>query len=559
VTLLRRYAPFLVLAAAQLFIITVVPSREPAKVVTGLGGPEVAAPQGPAGTALLPSGDTTATTGPGGVTTPGGRVTARASTAVTNSPGVLTAGDTRHCVGGYQFGGLREGGTPPCAPKFAGNNGGPAGKGVSANTVEVVYYRLRDNPVVKQLLQTLDLYASPLQAHDFMDAASNFMNARYEFYGRRVHWNYVDGQCLVTPPQVDCLRSEAHAIAERYHPFAAVWERNTVVPEWNDQLYQDGVISVSGWHFDDSFNVAHRPYHYDVLMGGTFQSQLTGDYWCRRLAGHRAQYAGDPNGVLQLRTRRLAIVVQEYELNVKAANALKAIVDRCDPNGAQIFTYSSDLATAQEQSVASTQAIRNSGATSVMYFGDPIAPAFGTAQATAQQYYPEYPLAGSGLIDYDILARLYDKQQWAHAFGVSDLVEMYPFPQSDAATVYRQGKGTNDISPLSHSANLPWGYFRFIAYGIQQSGPRLTAAAFENAVLNGPSSGGWNNVHNPHLYYLKFGPGDYTAISDAREVYYDPNAISEIDGRAGAYVQCDGGHRYAIGEWPTGEPTFPCR
>ena len=58
---------------------------------------------------------------------------------------------------------------------------------------------------------------------------------------------------------------------------------------------------------------------------------------------------------------------------------------------------------------------------------------------------------------------------------------------------------------------------------------------------------------------MHFGNGDYTAISDARQVWWDPNAPSKIDGKAGAYVDMDGGRRYAIGEWTPGEPALPGR
>jgi hypothetical protein len=50
------------------------------------------------------------------------------------------------------------------------------------------------------------------------------------------------------------------------------------------------------------------------------------------------------------------------------------------------------------------------------------------------------------------------------------------------------------------------------------------------------------------VYLIKFGPGDYNAISDFREVYWDAAATSQIDGKPGAYIPVDGGHRYAAGE-----------
>ena len=53
---------------------------------------------------------------------------------------------------------------------------------------------------------------------------------------------------------------------------------------------------------------------------------------------------------------------------------------------------------------------------------------------------------------------------------------------------------------------------------------------------------------DPGVYLIRYGPDDYNAISDFREVYWDAAATSGIDGRAGAYVPMNGGRRYAVGE-----------
>jgi hypothetical protein len=219
--------------------------------------------------------------------------------------------------------------------------------------------------------------------------------------------------------------------------------------------------------------------------------------------------------------------------------------------------YSPDTATAAQQSRSQVQKAKDAGATSVLYFADPIAPAFGTNQMTQQAWFPEHVLVGSGLIDYDKLARLYDQQQWVHAFGPSDLPVPEPVIKSDAGKVW-QGAGQSG-SPYA-SANLPWSYLATLACGIQMTGPTLNPGTFERALVSGGcDGGGWKNGHNPLKTYVDFGAGDYTAISDARQVWWDPNAPSKIDGKAGAYVDMDGGRRYAIGEWPSGEPVLPGR
>ena len=45
-------------------------------------------------------------------------------------------------------------------------------------------------------------------------------------------------------------------------------------------------------------------------------------------------------------------------------------------------------------------------------------------------------------------------------------------------------------------------------------------------------------------------------MSDAREVYWDPDGTSAWNNRKGRYVATLGGQRVA-GAWPQGEPPFP--
>ena len=174
---------------------------------------------------------------------------------------------------------------------------------------------------------------------------------------------------------------------------------------------------------------------------------------------------------------------------------------------------------------------------------------------TSQGWFPEHVLVGSGLIDYDILARLYDPQQWAHAFGPSDVVVYKPLGQQEASVTWRAaGRKGNAYS----SAQLQWSYWAVIAAGIQMAGPTLDPGTFERALLSGScDTPPWTTTHNPSLNWVHFARGDYTAGSDAKEVYWDANAVSTIDGKRGAYVALNHGRRYRPGEWTPGEPVLP--
>ena len=63
-------------------------------------------------------------------------------------------------------------------------------------------------------------------------------------------------------------------------------------------------------------------------------------------------------------------------------------------------------------------ALKQANATSVIFTGDPIMPEYFTKEATAQNYHPEWIMAGTVLADTSVFARTFDQSQWAHAIGI---------------------------------------------------------------------------------------------------------------------------------------------
>lgn len=54
-----------------------------------------------------------------------------------------------------------------------------------------------------------------------------------------------------------------------------------------------------------------------------------------------------------------------------------------------------------------------------------------------------------------------------------------------------------------------------------------------------------------------FSPTDYTASDDAREIYWDRNALSSFNNKPGRYVTLNGGRRYRGSSWPDEAPPAP--
>lgn len=582
----RRYLPFILLAAVQLLLALTVPSIAPDSDRVQLGGalppglndgPVPGDPNAPldpdapidpnapldgdapadADASVDANNDANNTAGQGAQSGSGsGTSPGTSSRGSAQQPGALQTpqlegGDRRHCTkDGRQYGELE--GAPPCVGKFPddADNGGATSAGVTRDEIRFVYYRNQDNPAVNALLVQADLASTAEQEKAFLAAAAKFINARYETYNRKVRFIFFQGNCSTAPPVDSCFRDEAKTIAKKFQPFGVMWANNTNAPAFHDQLSRLGIVNLGGWHFSDRYRTDLRPYSFDVFMGGDFQARLTGDYWCKRLAGKPAKYAG---AEYRRTKRKVAILYPDNAVLEAPAQLLLTTIRKCDSNGPQILAYSPNIDQAAQQSTAFVAKLKRDGVTSVMIFGDPIAPAYLTNAATQQAYFPEHVLVGSGLIDYDLLARLYDPEQWRHAFGVSDLTVFVPHVESDANIVWKSAGGEGTVN---NTANGPWGYLATIATGVQFSGANVNPLTFERALLS-IDVGGWFRVKNPMRYYLKTGKGDYTIISDAKEAYWDASATSRIDGKRGAYIAAEGGRRFRIGEWTSGDPRLP--
>lgn len=565
---LRRWAPLMAVVAVQVLLVAVVPSRG---TVSGgadalLGG---AAPFGstaagvpldangqpvavdPVTGAPLPAGSAGTTGGAAGTGTTGAGTTGAAGAP--GAPGAKVAGpaDRSKCA---KDGKRQQDVTltsPPCVPRFTGNNGGATYQGVTGKTVKVLRYRAKSNPQVDAILRTQGLAFSLAEEQQAQEAYAKFFEKHYEFHGRKVEWITEVGTCEISPPDLPCFRNEVKRLNAKHKPFAVFWVNSTTQAEFFDEWSRLGVINVGGWHFNAQFNNALRPFHWDVFMDGTRTATNIADYWCKKMQGKNATLAGSPD--LQAKKRKLGILTQAFPVTKKNALDLYAMVTggKCGTkaDAAEPVYTPSDIASGQQTANVAVQKLKDEGVTTLVIISDPINPRFTTTAATSQRWFPEHLLAGSGVIDYDPLGRLYDQSQWRNAFGPGHLADPAPPERTDA---YRAAA---DVGVRDNGAgNLIFAYMSLIAAQVQMAGPDLKPLNVERGMLSLPSSGGWEATKNPLAILIKYGRGDYTAIEDSRHTYWDPNATSKIDGKPGAYVAIEGGRRFEIGKWPAGEP-----
>ena len=558
---LRLYAPFIALAMVQAAFVLITPSTgEKRDVLAGLGGPGGGAGGGGFTAEGVPfdpatgqpiAGGATGVNASGGASGGGGGSGGRAGGGGGGTAGPAAggqaAGDTRHCRNGRQTDLIFN--APPCAPKFGGNNGGATYGGVTDKEIKYILFECKPNEQVNQILETQGLAATQEETDAMVDAAVKWMNNTYEFYGRKLVWEHVIGDCPLTPPDPAKSRQAAAEVAKKKPMFISHYAAG---PETHDVWSQNGIISLGGPNMDSSFYAGRRPFRWDIFPSGTEGAEQVAEYYCKKLSGKSASNAGrviHPTVGDRSAKRRIGLIVPDNGNGASVPNAhrVKQLVRDCAREDAPVFTYQSDINRATEQARSIIGGLIQAKVTTVVCMCDAIAPVFLTQTATSNNYFPEWQLPAANLLDYDILGRLYDPAQWAHAFGPSQLTNPVPFDQSDAAKIWRAaGKPGRPCE----ACNLITGYLINIGSMIHLAGPNLNPLTVERALVGANyKRGGWGETKgNPTIYLIKYGPNDYNAISDYREVYWDAAARSEIDGKNGAYVSMDGGRRYALGE-----------
>jgi hypothetical protein len=209
-------------------------------------------------------------------------------------------------------------------------------------------------------------------------------------------------------------------------------------------------------------------------------------------------------------------------------------------------SYQLDLGTMSNQAQNIIPKMKSAGVTTILCGCDPIMPVFLTGEMNREQYYPEFVIVGTALTDTDIVGQLWNQNEAAHAFGVSSLETPVPPTQTIAYEAYKKVR----TDEPAFSVDLIYFQMEMMAIGIQMAGPNLNPQTFEQGMFSYPPKLG-------PAGFWQFGPHDYTAANDVREVFWDPNATSTYNGKQGAFKEPEPGVRWKQGQIPTGDPKIP--
>jgi hypothetical protein len=442
---------------------------------------------------------------------------------------------------------------PPCVEPFTGDNGGATSPGVTADSVKVVVY-IADpalDPLTAATVAGAGADVNIETAIATIKGFADLYNKLYETYGRTVDVETYVG--TGAGDDLEAAKADAIAIAEK-DPFIVIGGPQQSSQVFSTELASRKIVCAGtcATAIPEGIVEDYAPY---IWQNGPTPDQAAAlaAEMIGKLAGPgKAEFAGDD----ATRAKDRVYGLLHYDNpDGDFEPVFQAYVDRLADNGIDLATdveFTLDLARAQENARTNISRLKDAGVTTVIYTGDPLTPASLTAEATAQDYHPEWILGSSYLMDTSLFARGTDMQQWKNGFGIS-LISARGAQETDGA--FRIWDWAYGGLPPNNTANLlNAGMLTSVFPGIHLAGAELTPETFRDGLYRYPPSGG-----GPTQAQISRGDHgvwpdtDWGGSDDATIVWFDPTATGDDevgnDG-VGLYRYADGAQRYTLGNLP---------
>jgi hypothetical protein len=560
--ILRGYGPLAALLVVLLLITIIVPSkpRTTADSTTQLSGvgnsPDVATgsayePAAPlrAGT-ITRSGRPATSAGKGSASSTA--AAQRGTAAGPNIPQAAGAPALGYLPGGVTLGNNCSGGakqdgnsaySPPCLD-FAGlDNGGATTRGVTKDTITVAYrdigLPISKNSELEKTAEKKGLISSPEAQARTREALLQYFNSHFQLYGRKVrivgYKGRGDSFSELNGSGQEAANADALKVGQEIKAFA---DLSAVSQPYLDALVRQKVVAFGGLHMPISYYKARAPYAWGQLIDCTTLLASAADLLAKRFpANSDAVRAGSAK--LRTQPRKFGLVVPDDAIYAQCLNEARPKFAAAGISFKEI-RYSLDFSTMQQEAPNIAAQLKNAGVTTVIMVTDPVLPFFLSGSATQQDYWPEWFLTGTVLTDADAAGQFYDQDQWQFAYGQSFISDI---KQGMASESYRAYKSIRPNDEPTATRDLEYYSMLMLFIGLQLAGPDLTPTTFEQGMFHYPGANG-------PLGHWSWGPNDFTAVDDAREIYWDRKAISSFDNQPGRYVAPDGDRRYRS-NWPT--------
>ena len=485
---------------------------------------------GATGSGATGSGDTSA---PGSSGTPGaagGSTSGVARTGVKCAPGVR------------QF--SWSGRSPYCVAAFSGNNGGATGQGVTASTITLTFRipNSAEDDAIDALAGTANVNYPAMIAD--LQTYIKYFNTQFELYGRHVVLKAFNGQGDYIEEDQGQDLGAAQADAVSAHDMGAFGDVTFSLGSsepYEQDLAAEHVISFSSVGEPQSWYQSYAPYEFSVQSGsGTTGIEESAAVVCRRLAGMPAIFSGD---ALSQHTKRVFGIIYPENPNYAAEVAqYKQILSSCGVSVAKTVAYAINVSEYTQEALSTVALMKAAGVTTILCACVPIFPILLAPAASGQAYDPEWFSADFG----DPVTQDYTSSEWGH-----DIAGGVPFPdatQTEAYHVYEladPGHQPAENEPTSPPYYyVPYYTLLQVFEGLQAAGPDLNASSFEAGTFALPPSTGSDPIGGRWVS----GNDVFDPVVSFGLVWWNPNATSDFDGKAGTYEPCNGGQIYTVSD-----------
>ncbi|MBV8984600.1 MAG: hypothetical protein JOZ68_12815 [Acidimicrobiia bacterium] len=538
----RRYSPLLIGLLVLLLVVILVPSVSPQKatnVATGSGGSV-----GSSGIAGGDTGTTVAGAAGGPVGGPAGSAGGAQQRAAAVPKGITApaaAGSAGVTRSGVQCGpGVRQVPwsvyAPLCVPTYSGNNGGntsPSTQGVTADTVTVTFRRT--NSTEEKAAFSIAGSAAPGSDDQYLSdlrAYVDLFNRTYELYGRRVVVKdyQPQGDNLEEDQGRQLAGAQADAAkAKDLGAFADISQSPSLAATipYEEALANERVIGIGAIGVSFGWFQSHAPWEYSFIANNTKAATVGGLALCQRAAGLPAIFAGD--AIYKNQTRKFGLVAPNGPEYQKAADVFQQTMQKtCGVTMAKRASYAIDVSQFAQEGASLAAQMKAAGVTTVICACDPLIEITFSQAADGQAYHPEWFVTSF----YDPQARETSQNEWNHALTAPPIL-FPPRGQRESYKVFKMARP--NAEPAEKYFDLAYQNAVYLFSALQNAGPNLNPATFQEGVFSMPKSGlgewgTWNG-----------GPQAYDPQSDAVLAYWDPNRPADFDGVKGAWVPCEGG------------------
>lgn len=358
------------------------------------------------------------------------------------------------------------------------DNGGETHRGVTEDSITVVYYSEPETDAV------LDFITGPIANDDtrgqIEETVQGFMElfgTYYQTYGRTVDFRVVEASGSSTDEVA--ARADAQRAIEEHQPFAAIGGP-TLTNAWADEMAAGGVVCIScGATGNEQFRADRAPYLISIGMAGNQTDAHAAEWVSKRLLGKPAEHGGD--AVADQERVFGHVYITSSEESDQNARGFADGLSEAGVELAEQLSYELDPGRLPEQATSIISKLKQSGVTTVLLQADPVAPATFTQEATAQEYFPEWAVVGGTLVDTNTFGRVFEQEQWQHAFGITGNAVPLPPETTAGFALYEWFHGSPP--PADQTAPILFPSPSLFFALLQGAGPELTPETFNQALF----------------------------------------------------------------------------